>query len=111
MTLFCLQLDPHRFLQILHLPIRAIRILTDPVVDSIVYLVFHFVFPSIFRIGRRLFNLFFLSSLFFIGKVFGSNVSNRILESTALLVSRCKIIGYTIEKYSNSHRVSKCRDS
>jgi E3 ubiquitin-protein ligase MARCH6 len=43
------QLDPRRALQVLHWPIRVIRVVTDPVVDSIFLVISYLIFPSIVR--------------------------------------------------------------
>jgi hypothetical protein len=43
------QLDPRRALQVLHWPIRVIRVVTDPVVDSIFLVISYFILPSIVR--------------------------------------------------------------
>ncbi|KAH9172209.1 hypothetical protein EDB89DRAFT_1851386 [Lactarius sanguifluus] len=45
-----LSLDPRRALQVLHWPIRVIRIVTDPVVDTIFFLMSVLVLPSITRL-------------------------------------------------------------
>ncbi|KAI0251385.1 hypothetical protein BJV78DRAFT_1375071 [Lactifluus subvellereus] len=45
-----LSLDPRRALQVLHWPIRVIRIVTDPVVDSIFLITSYLILPSIARI-------------------------------------------------------------
>ncbi|KIY65813.1 hypothetical protein CYLTODRAFT_492008 [Cylindrobasidium torrendii FP15055 ss-10] len=42
-----LALDPHRFLQLLHLPIRAIRLVTDPVVDAAVAAISYILFGAL----------------------------------------------------------------
>lgn len=42
-----LALDPHRFLQLLHLPIRAIRLVTDPLVDAVVATVSYVFFGAL----------------------------------------------------------------
>jgi E3 ubiquitin-protein ligase MARCH6 len=43
------QLDPRRALQVLHWPIRVIRVVTDPVVDSILLVISYLILPSIVR--------------------------------------------------------------
>jgi E3 ubiquitin-protein ligase MARCH6 len=43
------QLDPRRALQVLHWPIRVIRVVTDPVVDSIFLVIGYLILPSIVR--------------------------------------------------------------
>ncbi|KAJ8095074.1 hypothetical protein PM082_010293 [Marasmius tenuissimus] len=52
-----LSLDPTRVFHLAHLPIRAIRLITDPVVDGVVFLISHFVVPPYMRLGRFLWNL------------------------------------------------------
>ncbi|SJL04278.1 uncharacterized protein ARMOST_07639 [Armillaria ostoyae] len=66
-----LSLDPRRFLQILHLPIRAIRLLTDPVVDTAVYAITEIIFPQYLIVGRGLFDLILLGVLLFAKAIFG----------------------------------------
>jgi hypothetical protein len=43
------QLDPRRALQVLHWPIRVIRVVTDPVVDSIFLVISYLILPSFVR--------------------------------------------------------------
>lgn len=43
------QLDPRRALQVLHWPIRVIRVVTDPVVDSIFVVISYLILPNIVR--------------------------------------------------------------
>ncbi|KAF9077991.1 hypothetical protein BDP27DRAFT_1310544 [Rhodocollybia butyracea] len=56
-----LLLEPRRLLFILHLPIRAIRIITDPVVDLVAYLVTDLLLPPclqiIIAVGQWMFDL------------------------------------------------------
>jgi hypothetical protein len=49
------QLDPRRALQVLHWPIRVIRVVTDPVVDSIFLVIGYLILPSITRTLDRSF--------------------------------------------------------
>ncbi|KAF8141917.1 hypothetical protein EV363DRAFT_1151445 [Boletus edulis] len=56
-TAALLSLDPQRALYILHLPIRGMRIVTDPIVDFITLALGHYIFPSFYQTSR-----FFLSS-------------------------------------------------
>ncbi|KAF7976370.1 hypothetical protein HWV62_6933 [Athelia sp. TMB] len=44
-----LSLNPQRFLQIIHLPIRAMRIVTDPVVDLVAFTLQHVLLPPVLR--------------------------------------------------------------
>ncbi|PBK83225.1 hypothetical protein ARMGADRAFT_1170598 [Armillaria gallica] len=66
-----LSLDPRRFLQILHLPIRAIRLLTDPVVDTAVYAITEIIFPQYLILEHGLFDLISLGVLLFAKAIFG----------------------------------------
>ncbi|KAF7345383.1 RING-CH-type domain-containing protein [Mycena venus] len=75
-----LSLDPHRFLQILHLPIRAMRIVTDPIVDSVVYIIASLLLPLIARLLYRVANLVFLGALFWISVIFGQRKADKALE-------------------------------
>lgn len=47
------QLNPPRLLYILHLPIRAIRSITDPFVDSIMFLLLRVLMPLVWRTISR----------------------------------------------------------
>lgn len=49
-TSFTFQLEPQRFLQIIHFPIRTMRIVTDPVVDSVAFLIKKFALPPLLRV-------------------------------------------------------------
>ncbi|KAJ7574391.1 hypothetical protein C8J56DRAFT_803140 [Mycena floridula] len=72
-----LALDPPRFLQILHFPIRAIRILTDPVVDAVVYVIMELFLPPYLRIGHNIGSLvtrLFMSSVV---SIFGQESANK----------------------------------
>ena len=53
------QLDPRRFLYILHLPIRTIRIITDPVVDSIMFVLMRLAVPPLVSFGQSLSSILF----------------------------------------------------
>ncbi|KAF5383819.1 hypothetical protein D9615_003736 [Tricholomella constricta] len=82
-----LSLDPPRFLQILHLPIRAIRVITDPVVDTVVFFLVELLFPPI---KRALFNSVSSVSnfvLFLVGKSLGQTVVDGIVGATTKLGS------------------------
>jgi E3 ubiquitin-protein ligase MARCH6 len=78
-----LQLDPYRLLQLLHFPIRAMRIITDPIVDSLVFLVVRFVLPLVLGIARRVINTLALSGLLFLVKLFGQM---RVDEASQALI-------------------------
>lgn len=44
------KLDPARMLQIMHLPIKAMRLVTDPIVDSAAYIIMRFFVPPILTV-------------------------------------------------------------
>ncbi|CCM02594.1 uncharacterized protein FIBRA_04697 [Fibroporia radiculosa] len=52
-----LSLDPKRFLQILHLPLRMIRLITDPIVDSVALVINQYLLPRAMQIGMSIFGL------------------------------------------------------
>ncbi len=82
------QLDPRRFLQILHLPIRAIRLLTDPVVDTVVYVITEIIFPQYLMVGRGLFDLILLGVLLFAKAIFGRDRVEQTNKTAVAFVSR-----------------------
>lgn len=81
-----LKLNPARFFQILHLPIRAMRIVTDPFVDTFVYLVTHFFVPPLLRVVNGLVNLIVLGGLLVIGKVFGKDSAKGTFKYSVKIV-------------------------
>ncbi|KAJ7623737.1 hypothetical protein FB45DRAFT_1089571, partial [Roridomyces roridus] len=78
-----LSLDPHRFLQILHLPIKAIRVITDPIVDSVMYLIVALLLPFVARLLYRTVNIVFLSILFLIAVLLGKERAEKTSEATS----------------------------
>ncbi|KAF8629103.1 hypothetical protein AX15_003588 [Amanita polypyramis BW_CC] len=83
-----LSLDPQRTLQLLHLPIRAIRIITDPIVDLVVYLLVELLFPSAFRTFCKLARVAFSICLTFLELTLGKNVEERMLVVGTEVCSR-----------------------
>ncbi|PSR82583.1 hypothetical protein PHLCEN_2v6016 [Hermanssonia centrifuga] len=79
-----LSLDPRRFLYILHFPIRAIRIVTDPVVDSFMFLIARLVVPPLSRLG--LLGIAFFTRLLSI--VIGSGNATKSILFSATLYNR-----------------------
>ncbi|KAG7093540.1 hypothetical protein E1B28_007211 [Marasmius oreades] len=72
-TTALLSLDPTRLLHLAHLPIRAIRILTDPLVDGIMYLLGHFVLPPYLRLGHFISDLLVTMTFWTIRVVLGQS--------------------------------------
>ncbi|PFH51012.1 hypothetical protein AMATHDRAFT_143498 [Amanita thiersii Skay4041] len=83
-----LSLDPHRTIQLMHLPIRAIRIITDPVVDSAVYLIAEFFLPPVIRTLGRLLHFIFLVGLFVIRLFLGDDAQIRAENAGAQTYNR-----------------------
>lgn len=83
-----LSLDPHRFIQIIHLPIRAMRIVTDPIVDSVMYIIAALLLPVVARFLHRIVNVLFLGVLFLISIVLGENKAEKTLEVTSAMYIR-----------------------
>ena len=81
-----IQLDPRRFLQVLHLPIRGMRVITDPIVDSVVYLIVRLLFPRLANMVQGVLRLF----MFFIAKsargLLGSSTTSDISDFSARIV-------------------------
>ncbi|KAF8644973.1 hypothetical protein AX16_008157 [Volvariella volvacea WC 439] len=82
-ALLCL--NPHRLLQIVHLPIRAMRFITDPVVDGFLWLLVGHVFPLVFKVAQWLVMLVVRPVVFIGGKVLGSELKATVeSKSTAI---------------------------
>ncbi|KAJ7780224.1 hypothetical protein DFH07DRAFT_729968 [Mycena maculata] len=81
-----LSLDPQRFIQIIHLPIRAMRIVTDPIVDSVMYLIAALLLPFVAQLFYRLANLLFLGALFLISMLLGQDKAEKTFEVTSSVV-------------------------
>ncbi|KAF8159833.1 hypothetical protein B0H34DRAFT_704960 [Crassisporium funariophilum] len=77
-TTALLSLDPQRFLHVMHLPIRAMRIVTDPIVDFVAYILVKLLLPRITHIVQSVLRLciFFVSN--FVGKLLGSTLTGGI---------------------------------
>ncbi|TFK63266.1 hypothetical protein BDN72DRAFT_964036 [Pluteus cervinus] len=89
-ALLCL--NPHRLLQILHLPIRAMRLITDPVVDAFFYLLVEYMLPPVFRLIRHFIALLFIVTVRIIDLLFGSEKSAFIVDKAAELVEEARYL-------------------
>ncbi|KAF4569838.1 hypothetical protein EYR36_009639 [Pleurotus pulmonarius] len=76
-----LVLDPYRCLQILHLPIKAMRVVTDPVVDSTIFLVTHAILPTILRIARRQVQTCYTCIMFFVRHLVGATIADKFTHA------------------------------
>jgi E3 ubiquitin-protein ligase MARCH6 len=80
------QLDPYRFLQLLHFPIRAMRVITDPVVDFILFLLVRFGLPFLRGSARKLISTLALFGAFIVSQVVGQAKLEGVVESLAAVV-------------------------
>ncbi|KAH0582550.1 hypothetical protein H2248_010489 [Termitomyces sp. 'cryptogamus'] len=94
-TTALLSLDPPRFLQILHLPIRAIRLVTDPFVDCMVLLLFDILLPSSIRVTIRTIRFFGIGILWLTGPLLGQGVIDKIVAVSGKL-------GENVGKFGNN---------
>ena len=79
------QLDPHRMLQVMHLPIRAMRLITDPIVDLVAYILLDFTLPWALSTVSVFFDVFMFVGLNSIGRLF-PNASPSAAELSSKLV-------------------------
>lgn len=75
------KLDPYRCLQILHLPIKAMRVVTDPVVDSSIFLVTHAILPTILRFARRQVQTCYTFIMFLVRHLVGATIADKITHA------------------------------
>ena len=87
-----MQLDPRRFLQVLHLPIRGMRLITDPIVDSVVYIISRLLLPRLLQAVLRLFIFFATTSA---RSLLGSNTTSGIADFSARVVCEISYIPLT----------------
>ncbi|KAG6888471.1 hypothetical protein C0995_008044 [Termitomyces sp. Mi166 len=92
-TTALLSLDPPRFLQILHLPIRAIRLVTDPFVDSVAFFILEILLPSFIRAAIRTIKFFGIGILWLIGPLLGQGVVDNIVAGSAKLAENVEKFG------------------
>ncbi len=70
-------------MQLLHLPLRMIRLVTDPVVDTVLLLISRLVVPSASRIGE----VALKSSLRGVANVVGQDRTDKLTELSTFAVS------------------------
>ena len=81
---YILQLNPRRTFQLAHLPIRAIRFITDPVVDMVALVIQITLFGPFLRTCQRLLDAGFFRPILDEGRVKGIG---EVLTSTVSLFS------------------------
>jgi E3 ubiquitin-protein ligase MARCH6 len=82
------KLNPPRLLHILHLPIKFMRLVTDPLVDFVVFLVNRFVIPRLLDVAKGSANL----TLLFVQKLLGKKMAESVLEISNALVSAFMLV-------------------
>ncbi|KAJ3718891.1 hypothetical protein C8R42DRAFT_723411 [Lentinula raphanica] len=80
-----LLLEPRQLFFILHLPIRAIRLLTDPAVDLVAYFIVDVILPPPVRIIKTLLSWIARSSLWLISESLGEAKAHKASESSQAL--------------------------
>ncbi|KAJ3818347.1 hypothetical protein F5880DRAFT_1491547 [Lentinula raphanica] len=80
-----LLLEPRQLFFILHLPIRAIRLLTDPAVDLVAYFIVDVILPPPVRIIKTLLSWIARSSLWLISESLGEAQANKASDSSQAL--------------------------
>ena len=88
-----IQLDPRRFLQVLHLPIRGMRVITDPIVDSVVYVFLRLLFPRLANMIQAVLRLFMLFVARSARALLGSSTTSDLSDFFARIV--CEISLYS----------------
>lgn len=105
-TAALLSLDPHRLFQVMHLPLRATRIVTDPFVDFFVFLFVEIFIPWLTSAIRTVFQVVFFSTLYFVRILLGkgvatwiSNFSSRVYHKSVDLV--CEPLAEFVSSWAN----------
>ena len=80
------QLNPQRLIRILHLPIRGMRIVTDPIVDSVAFVLTRFLLPPFFHILKMILRISMFISFTLLRKVFGKVTADGVSQFSSKLV-------------------------
>ena len=73
-------------MQVLHWPIRAMRIITDPIVDMLAYILLDCILPSVLKVLRGFFFLLGFVAWSAIRMVLGNNVATDIANASSKIV-------------------------
>ncbi|THH29527.1 hypothetical protein EUX98_g4673 [Antrodiella citrinella] len=79
-TLALLALNPRRSVQLLHSPLRAIRFVTDPIVDLTLYLIARTIFPPLIRLGESIGNTTFSTLTALVGEHMAVRMFDFVVE-------------------------------
>ncbi|KAG6331572.1 hypothetical protein ID866_7515, partial [Astraeus odoratus] len=97
-TTALLTLDPPRALHILHLPIRAMRVITDPVVDTVTFLLSRSVLPVFYMAVE----LMFRCALLGVEKLGGPSVAATAAELPAWMALRAAYLSEKLIEWLRS---------
>lgn len=81
------QLDPPRLLYVVHSPIRVMRIITDPIVDTGALVFVFAILQPMATLIRSIFNVMAVSALSLIAKMFGDEAESKTHDYAELAVS------------------------
>ncbi|KAJ2917102.1 hypothetical protein MD484_g3273, partial [Candolleomyces efflorescens] len=79
-TTALLTLDPQRMLQIIHLPIKGMRLVTDPIVDFIAYVITRFLLPPWIQLIRKFVNASTSFATTATASIFGNSTADNISQ-------------------------------
>ncbi|KAH8832844.1 hypothetical protein DL96DRAFT_1667326 [Flagelloscypha sp. PMI_526] len=77
-----LTLNPPRLLKILHLPIQAIRLVTDPIVDAVVFVISSFIMPPILRLAGYFLRGQAIVIITLVRYIFGQEKADAVVDFT-----------------------------
>ncbi|KAI0077759.1 hypothetical protein K474DRAFT_1620717 [Panus rudis PR-1116 ss-1] len=83
-TIALLSLDPPRLLHVINSPLRAIRLVTDPIVDLMSYLITRMVFLPLSRVAQNLSSMM----VYTLSTVVGQTATAKGVQSTGVLYNR-----------------------
>lgn len=81
-----LKLNPRRSMQLLHLPLRAIRFITDPIVDFVLYVIAHTVVPPLIRLGESMAKIVFSALATFVGEKAATKLQDYGIEMVRVML-------------------------
>lgn len=85
-TTALLTLDPQRMLQIVHLPIKGMRLVTDPIVDFIAYVITRFLLPPWIQLLRKFAHASTSFATTVTASIFGNSTADNISQFSNKLV-------------------------
>ncbi|KAF9482616.1 hypothetical protein BDN70DRAFT_852941 [Pholiota conissans] len=98
-TTALLCLDPHRLLQVLHLPIRAMRLVTDPIVDFFAYILVELTLPWILSICKGLLKLSVYIGYRFLRASLNGTIADHIATASTKMYTYSASLADSASKY------------